>query len=145
MIGPYPDKYSVNSSVGAVVQNRLDTLTVFATVRPMSAVPCPLDASPAANEAKPGRFATVYVTLTKQGHLKLVMQTADGRRCGDAGRARARRVADRCSRRDRGCRVRPLLCRQGLSTWREARRALGDESSGWTPRGCTGHSTAPEG
>jgi transposase len=40
----------------------------------MSAVPCPLDASPAASDAKPGPFATVYVTLTKQEHIQLVTQ-----------------------------------------------------------------------
>lgn len=40
----------------------------------MSAVPCPLDPSLAASQAKPGPFAAVYVTLTKQEHIQLVTQ-----------------------------------------------------------------------
>ncbi len=39
----------------------------------MNAVSCPLDASPAVSAAKPVPFATVYVTLTKQEHIQLVM------------------------------------------------------------------------
>jgi transposase len=38
----------------------------------MSAVPFPLDSSPAVSDAKPGPNATVYVTLTKQEHIELV-------------------------------------------------------------------------
>lgn len=40
----------------------------------MSAVPCPLDPSLSASDAKPVPFATVYVTLSKQEHIQLVMQ-----------------------------------------------------------------------
>lgn len=40
----------------------------------MSAVPCPLEPSPAASEAKPVPYAAVYVTLTKQEHLQLLTQ-----------------------------------------------------------------------
>lgn len=40
----------------------------------MSAVPCPVDASPATSAAQPVPFATVYVTLTKQEHIQLVTQ-----------------------------------------------------------------------
>ena len=35
---------------------------------------CPLDASSAVSAAKPVPFATVYLTLTKQEHIQLVMQ-----------------------------------------------------------------------
>ena len=37
-------------------------------------MPCPLDTSPAVSDAKAVPFATVYVTLTKQEHIELVMQ-----------------------------------------------------------------------
>jgi len=40
----------------------------------MSVVPCPLDASPAVSDARPVPFAAVYVRLTKQEHVELVMQ-----------------------------------------------------------------------
>jgi len=38
----------------------------------MSALPCPVDASPASSDAKAVPYAAVYVTLTKQEHLELL-------------------------------------------------------------------------
>jgi transposase len=38
----------------------------------MSALPCPMDASPASSDAKAVPYAAVYVTLTKQEHLELL-------------------------------------------------------------------------
>jgi transposase len=40
----------------------------------MSAVPCPIDAIPPVSDKPPVPFATVYVTLTKQEHIGLVME-----------------------------------------------------------------------
>ena len=40
----------------------------------MSAMPCPLNTSAASSDARAVPFATVYVTLTKQEHIELVMQ-----------------------------------------------------------------------
>ena len=40
----------------------------------MSAVPCPMDAIFPVSDAPPVPFATVYVTLTKQEHIRLVME-----------------------------------------------------------------------
>ena len=40
----------------------------------MSAVPYPTDAIFAASDKPPVPFATVYVTLTKQEHIRLVME-----------------------------------------------------------------------
>ena len=39
----------------------------------MSVMPCLMDVSPAVSDAKPVPFATVWVTLTKQEHIQLVM------------------------------------------------------------------------
>ena len=55
-------------------QKPLNTFVVFATGRPMSAMPCPVDTSPAVSDAKAVPFAAVHVTLTKQEHIELVMQ-----------------------------------------------------------------------
>jgi len=40
----------------------------------MSAVPCPMDAIFPVSDAPPVPFASVYVTLTKQEHIRLVME-----------------------------------------------------------------------
>ena len=40
----------------------------------MSAVPCPINAIPPVSEKPPVPFATVYVTLSKQEHIRLVME-----------------------------------------------------------------------
>ena len=39
----------------------------------MDAVLCPVDATPAVSDKTPVPFASVYVTLTKQEHIRLVM------------------------------------------------------------------------
>jgi transposase len=43
----------------------------------MSAMPCLSETSPAASDVKAVPFATVYVTLTKQEHIELVMRAND--------------------------------------------------------------------
>ena len=44
-------------------------------VRPMTAAPSVLEASPALpSDAQPVPFATAYVTVTKQEHIRLVME-----------------------------------------------------------------------
>ena len=40
----------------------------------MSAVPCPMDAISLVSDTPPVPFATVHVTLTKQEHIRLVME-----------------------------------------------------------------------
>ena len=40
----------------------------------MNAVLCPMDAMPAVSGKPPVPFAAVYVTLTKQAHIRLVME-----------------------------------------------------------------------
>ena len=59
----------------------------------MSAMPCALDASPAVSAAQPVPFATVYVTLTKQAHIELVMEA-------NSWKSQHRRAVERAEWRD---------------------------------------------
>ena len=59
----------------------------------MSAVPCPLDPSPAVSDAQPVPFATVFLTLTKQEHIQLVMEANDWK-------SRHRRAVERAQWRE---------------------------------------------
>jgi transposase len=59
----------------------------------MSAMPCPLDTSPAVSAAQPVPFATVYVTLTRQEHIQLVMEA-------NSWKTRHRRAVERAKWRD---------------------------------------------
>ena len=47
----------------------------------MSAITCIFEADVDTIVAKPVPFASVYVTLTKQAHIELVMQAADWKSC----------------------------------------------------------------
>ena len=59
----------------------------------MSAVPCPLDASPASSDARAVPYAAVYVTLTKQEHLELLTRA-------NSYRSLHRRAVDRARWRE---------------------------------------------
>ena len=79
-------------------------------------MPCPLDASPAVSAAQPVPFATVYVTLTKQEHIQLVMAASSWktqhRRAVERAQWRdqryqrvLRQVKEQAADRDRRCAV----------------------------------------
>ena len=59
----------------------------------MSAMPCALDAGPAVSAAQSVPFATVYVTLTKQAHIELVMEA-------NSWKSQHRRAVERAEWRD---------------------------------------------
>ena len=59
----------------------------------MSAVPCPLDASPGSSDARAVAYAAVYVTLTKQEHLELLTRA-------NSYRSLHRRAVDRARWRE---------------------------------------------